>query len=45
MASFPFALRFLKAADDQTLFARFVKGLAEQGSHRVGHVAFLNRRV
>jgi hypothetical protein len=44
MAFFP--LRFVfAAADDQTLFTRFVKGLAEQGSHRVGHVAFFNRGV
>src|SRR5215208_3680109 len=36
---------FPGAADDQTLFARFVKGLAEQCSHRLGHVAFFNRAV
>jgi hypothetical protein len=44
MISFPFA-SFLSAADDQSLFARFVKGLAEQGSHGLEHVAFFNRRV
>jgi hypothetical protein len=44
MVSFPFA-SFPRAADDQSLFSRFVKGLAEQGSHGVEHVAFFNRRV
>jgi hypothetical protein len=41
MASFPFALHFIGAADDQSLFVRFVKGLAAQCSHRLGHGAFL----
>jgi hypothetical protein len=46
--SAPFMLQLsftiiLQAADDQSFFARFVKGLPAQCSHRLGHVAFLNR--
>ena len=34
-----------QAADDQSFFTCFVEGLAAQCIHRLGHVAFLNRRV
>jgi hypothetical protein len=44
MVSLPNAI-VLKAGQDQTLFPRFVKGLAAQCSHRLGHVAFFNRSV
>jgi hypothetical protein len=44
MLSLPFAI-VLQAGDDQSFFTRFVKGLAAQCSHRLGHVAFLNRWV
>jgi hypothetical protein len=42
MLSLPFAI-VLQVADDQSFFTRFVKGLPAQCSHRLGHVAFLNR--
>jgi hypothetical protein len=40
----PFAI-VLKTAQDQSFFARFVKGLAAQCSHRFRCVAFFNRCV
>ena len=47
-APFMLSLSFtiiLQAADDQPFFVPFVKGLPAQCSHRLGHVAFLNRGV
>src|SRR5205823_7368490 len=40
----PFAI-VLKAVQDQSLFTRFVKGLAAHCSHRFRRVAFFNRGV
>ena len=44
MISLPFAT-VLEAAQDQSLFTRFVKGLAAHCSHRFRCVAFFNRGI